>query len=163
MFKKISILLPLLTLLGGCTGKQLIKEENQESAFILIKAPKMRYADMGFIYKTTNLVKVEIYASGQALLNLDINPINICLSTFKCMEKKEFNAKMLLDTYPPTLLENIFRAKPIFDKQGLEEKSNGFTQKIAKKGEYEITYSVISKERTFHDTINNIKIEVRPQ
>jgi len=160
MLKKITILLSIM-LIVGCTGKQLIKKENQESAFIIIKTPTMRYADMGFIYKKSDLVKVEIYALGQPLMNLDINSMNVCLSTFKCMEKKDFNTKMLSSTYPDTILENIFRAKPIFNKKNLEENSNGFTQKIQKDKEYDITYSVKSDKRVFRDTINKIKIEVR--
>jgi len=160
MLKKIIILLSIM-LIVGCTGKQLIKKENQESAFIIIKTPTMRYADMGFIYKKSDLVKVEIYALGQPLMNLDINSMNVCLSTFKCMEKKDFNTKMLSSTYPDTILENIFRAKPIFNKKNLEENSNGFTQKIQKDKEYDITYSVKSDKRVFRDTINKIKIEVR--
>jgi len=129
----------------------------------MIKTPNMRYADMGFIYKKSDLVKVEIYASGQPLLNLNINPMNVCMSTFKCMEKKDFNAKMLSANYPDTVLENIFRAKPIFDKENLEKNSNGFTQKIKKNKEYDITYSVKRDIRTFRDTINKIVIKVREQ
>ncbi|MCK5854046.1 MAG: hypothetical protein KAG56_02405 [Sulfurovaceae bacterium] len=163
MLKKVMPILSIILLINGCTGKQVIKKENQESAFIIIKTPTMRYADMGFIYKKTDLVKVEIYALGQPLMNLDINSMNVCLSTFECMEKKDFNAKMLSAYYPDTVLENIFRAKPIFNKKNLEENSNGFTQNIKKDKEYDITYSVKSNKRVFRDTINKIKIEVRPK
>jgi hypothetical protein len=163
MLKNNTFALALLLIVSGCTGKQLIKKENQESAFIVIKTPTMRYADMGFIYKKTDLVKVEIYASGQPLLNLDINPMNVCMSTFQCMEKKDFNKKMLSSYYPDTVLENIFRAEPIFDKEKLKKNSNGFTQKIKKDKEYDITYSVTKDKRTFRDTINKIVIKVRKQ
>ena len=163
MIKKIGFIATILLILSGCTGKQLIKEKNQESALIVIKTANMRYSDMGFIYKRDALVKIEIYSMGQPLLSLDINAMNICMSTFECMEKKEFNRKMLHASYPATLLENIFKAQPIFNREGIEENSNGFTQKIKKDEEYEITYSVISGKRTFRDKINKIKIEVRPQ
>ena len=156
-------ILSIVLIINGCTGKQAIKKENQESAFIIIKTPTMKYADMGFIYKKMDLVKVEIYALGQPLMNLDINAMNVCMSTFKCMEKKDFNAKMLSAYYPETVLENIFRAKPIFDKKNLEKEGNGFTQKIKKDKAYDITYSVKSNKRVFRDKINKIKIEVRPK
>ena len=161
MIKRVITILLILLLINGCAGKQSIKKENQESAYIIIKTPTMRYADMGFIYKKTDLTKVEIYALGQPLMSLDINPMNVCMSTFKCMEKSDFNAKMLSSSYPDTILENIFRAKPIFDKKNLEKNSEGFTQKIKKEKEYDITYSVTTKKRTFRDKINKIKIEVR--
>ena len=161
MIKKLTTTATILILFIGCTGKQLIKKENQESAFIVIKTDKMRYADMGFIYRGDSFVKVEIYSMGQPLVSLNINPANVCMSTFECMEKKDFNAKMLSANYPDTLLENIFRAKAIFGAEGLKKSSNGFTQKIKKEGEYEITYSVKGNDRRFYDKINKIRIKVR--
>ncbi len=160
MLKKIFITLSLL-LISGCTGKNIVKEENQESAYIIFKTPKMKYADMGFIYKGDSFVKVEVYEMGQPLFSLDINGMNICTSAFKCMEKSEFNKKMLISLYPDTLLENIFRGKAIFNGKNLEKNSNGFTQKIKKAKEYDITYSVDNKHKIFRDKINKIKIEVK--
>ncbi|SFV56540.1 Putative lipoprotein [hydrothermal vent metagenome] len=163
MIKKIELYIATLLVFSGCTGKNIVKKENQESAFIVIKTAKMRYADMGFIYKSDSFVKVEIYSMGQPVVSLDINPVNVCMSTFECMEKKDFNAKMLSSNYPDTLLENIFRGKPIFNKEGLEEKPNGFSQKIKKEDKYDITYSVISEKRVFRDKINKIVIKVKKQ
>ncbi len=51
-------------IIGGCSGKSFIKKENQESAFIVLKTKKIRYADMGFIYKGNSFVKIEIYGMG---------------------------------------------------------------------------------------------------
>ncbi|MCH9739756.1 MAG: hypothetical protein K0U38_02795 [Epsilonproteobacteria bacterium] len=163
MLKKIAILTLTLLLLHGCTGKQLISEKNQESALITIKTPKMKYSDMGFIYKKSDLVKVEIYSMGQPLVSIDINALNICMSLFKCMEKKDFNANVLHSSYPDTLLENIFQGNAIFEKRGITQNSNGFTQNIKKEDLYDITYSVISSERIFRDKINKILIKVKPQ
>ena len=163
MLKAISSIFITLFLLSGCTGKELISEENQESAFIVIKTPTMKYADLGFIYKKQDLVKVEIYSMGQALLTLDINGMNICMSTFECMSKEDFNAKMLHASYPPTLLENIFKGEAIFDQEGLEKREDGFSQKVVKKGEYDISYSVTATQRKFRDKRNKILIKVKEQ
>ncbi|NEW61744.1 hypothetical protein GSY74_10640 [Sulfurovum sp. bin170] len=163
MIKKIGLYIATLLLFNGCTGKNLIKKENQESAFIVIKTATMKYADMGFIYKSDSFVKVEIYSMGQPLVSLDINPVNVCMSTFECMDKKDFNAKMLSPNYPETLLENIFRGEPIFNKKGFEENANGFSQKLKKDDKYDITYSVISGKRVFRDKINKIVIKVKKQ
>ncbi len=160
MLKKIFITLSVL-LISGCTGKNIVKENNQESAYIIFKTPKMKYADMGFIYRGDSFVKVEVYGIGQPLFSLDINGMNVCMSTFECMEKSEFNKKMLVSSYPDTLLENIFKGEPIFNRKNLEKNSNGFTQKIKKDKEYDITYSVEKKHKIFNDKINKIKIEVR--
>jgi hypothetical protein len=158
MFNRIVVLV-IIIFLSGCANKNLIKKENQESAFIVLKTPTIQYADMGFIYKGNSFTKVEIYSMGQPVVSLNINGMNVCMSTFKCMEKKDFNAKMLSSNYPDTLLENIFRAKPIFNKKNLEQKNNGFIQKI-KSNDYDIAYSVDINKTKFKDKKNKILIKI---
>jgi hypothetical protein len=159
MIKKNSILLVMVFLLfNACTTTP----KKQESAFIVMKTPKFKYADMGFI-TTGSVVKVEIYGAGQPLMRLEINGMNVCMSTFKCFEKKDFNAELLSSFYPETLLENIFRAKPIFNKKSLVKREDGFSQKLTKEGEYDISYSVKGNQRIFRDSLNKILIKVREQ
>ena len=160
MIKKIVIFIMVLFTFDACTG---IQPEKQESAFIVMKTPTFKYADMGFISNSSSKVKVAIYGAGQPLMNLEINGMNVCMSTFKCMEKKDFNAEVLHASYPDTLLENIFRAKPIFDKENLVKNENGFSQKLTKESEYDISYSVNGNQRVFRDTLNKILIKVREE
>jgi len=160
MFKKLLLLISIAYLFVACTGKGAKK---QESAFIVMKTKSIKFADMGFIYDNQFAVKVEIYANGQPLVDLDINEENICFSLLECMDKKEFNEKVLVADYPVTLLENIFRAKPIFLEENLEKIEGGFEQKIRKEGLYDISYSVVSGKRVFRDKINKILIKVREQ
>jgi len=159
MIKKFLILLWLFLLFHGCTT---LTPQKQESAFIVIKTEKFRYADMGFI-TVGSVVNVEIYGVGQPLMRLEINGMNVCMSTFKCLEKKDFNADVLSASYPETLLENIFRAKPIFDAEGLVKTEDGFSQKLTKEDEYDISYSVKGNQRIFRDSLNKILIKVREQ
>jgi len=158
--KKIFIF-TLITALSGCVSKALIEKDNQESAFIKILTPKIRYADMGFIYRGDSFLKVEIYAMGQPIVKFDINEVNICMSTLECMEKGEFNRDMLVKSYPPTLLENIFRGKPIFDGKNLKGDGDSFVQNITDSRDYNIIYEVTDGNRKFYDKINKIKIEVK--
>jgi len=160
MLKKTVIFSVLMLLVGGCSLKDAKK---QESAFIMMKTKKVKFADMGFIYSNRSEVKVEVYAAGQPLVDLNINSQNICLSLFKCMDKEQFNEEVLVDSYPATLLENIFKAEPIFEKENLEKVEGGFEQKITKDNQYDISYSVISGKRVFRDKINKILIKVRKQ
>ena len=161
MINKISLIWFFGFLVSGCTTNNLIK---QESAFIVIKTPSMKYADMGFISNSSSKVKVDIYAAGQPLMNFEINALNVCMSTFECMDKKSFNEKVLSSIYPDDILENIFRAKPIFNsKELMQNKDGSFSQKLTKKGVYDISYSVNEKQRTFRDSINKILIKVREQ
>ncbi len=160
MFIKKLILLGLVLMLSACSLKQVKK---QESAFIVMKTNKIKFADMGFIYDNDSTLKVEVYSAGQPLVDLTIDSKNICLSFLECMHKEQFNDEVLVASYPKTLLENIFRAKPIFDEKNLEKIEGGFEQKIQKENEYDISYRVISGKRTFRDKINKILIKVRKQ
>jgi len=160
MIKKMVCILILIATMGGCSQKKITK---QESAFIVIKTPTMKYADMGFITNSSSTVKVDIYAAGQPLMNFEINGMNVCMSTFKCMDKASFNEKVLSTYYDDHVLEDIFRAEPIFNGKNVKKEVDGFTQKIKKENEYDISYTVVSNKRTFRDTINNILIKVREQ
>ncbi len=160
MIDRVWIIITFFWLLNGCSG---VKIEKQESAFIVMKTATFKYADMGFITDSSSKVNVEIYGAGQPLMNLEINGMNICMSTFKCMDKKDFNAEILNSSYPDTLLENIFRAKPIFNRDNLVKNQNGFSQQLTKDRLYDISYVVKDKERIFRDRLNKILIKVREQ
>jgi len=160
MLKNLLIVLSVSYLFVACTGKDAKK---QESAFIVMKTKSIKFADMGFIYSSSTGVKVEVYAAGQPLLDLDINSQNICLSLLKCMDKEQFNEEVLSASYPSTLLENIFKSEAIFEEKNLEKVEGGFKQNISKEGVYDISYSVISGKRIFRDKINKILIKIRKQ
>jgi plasmid rolling circle replication initiator protein Rep len=128
-----------------------------------MKTATFKYADMGFISNSPSKINVEIYGVGQPLMSLEINAMNVCMSTFQCMEKKDFNEKVLHVSYPETLLENIFRAKPIFNKKSVVKTEDGFSQKLTKENEYDISYRVKGNQRIFRDTLNKILIKVREE
>ena len=159
MIKHAGLLFGSVLIFSACTGQP----KKEESAFIVIKTAGMKYADMGFIKDNSSKLQVEMYAAGQPLVSIEINAMNVCMSTLQCMEKSDFNKKILSTYYPDTILENIFRAKPIFNSKNLEKTTDGFTQKIQKEDLYDITYTVVSGKRVFRDTINKILIKVREQ
>lgn len=144
--------------LGACSSKVYNK---QESAFIVLKTPTFRYADLGFIYESNDSLKVEIYSSGQPIMRLSTTEDNVCMSLFECMDKKTFNKTVLNEAYPNNILENILKAQKIFDGQNIVETSNGFTQKIRKTNKYEIAYSVLNNQILFRDKMNHILIKVK--
>jgi len=159
-FRRIILFLWASLLLTACVPKQYTK---QNSALIIFKTSTFKYADMGFIYENTEEVKVEIYSSGQALMNLEISKTSVCMSLLECMSKKSFNKEVLSALYPDDILDDIFRGKQIFSGEGLEKNSNGFTQQIVKAGKYNIHYSVLNKQVIFRDTINTILIKIKKQ
>jgi hypothetical protein len=158
MFIRILSILLINFLFVACVGK---KTKNQESVFFTMKTDKVKFSDMGFLYLGELSLKIEIYATGQPLLDLEINSENICLSFLECMGKKDFHEEVLSVYYPETLLEDVLRASPIFNGLNLENKEEGFTQKIYEQGQYDISYSVVRGNRVFRDKINKILIKVR--
>ena len=160
VFKNICwIVFLMLLLLWGCSKPEY---KNQTSALIVIKSQELRYADMGFIYAGTNESKVEIYASGQALLSLTIHPNSICMDTLKCLSPQSFNAKFLSAHYPKEFLANVFAFKAIFAGENMIKKPQGFEQRI-KNNNVDIEYRVVGKKLFFKDHRNNVLIKIKEQ
>jgi len=157
---KLLLILGILLLLQACASRPYLKEN---SALIVFKTPTFRYADMGFIYENNNEIKAEIYASGQALMTINIGKESVCMSLLECMSRENFNKNVLSSLYPNEILDNIFRGKAIFKKKNLQKNRNGFTQIIVKQNKYNIHYSVLNNEITFRDTINSILIKIKKQ
>lgn len=148
-----------LLLLLGCAKPSY---KTQKSALILIKAPNLKYADMGFIYQGEESTKVEIYSSAQPIFVLNIYANSICMDKFKCLEPSSFNEQFLTSYYPKSFLANIFNQKPIFDAKNLTQAPHGFNQRI--KGEnIDIEYSVIGDKLLFRDRANSVVIKISGQ
>ncbi len=150
----------LIFIFTGCSIKQPIQ---QKSAFITLKTPEIRYADMGFVSEYAGNLKVQIYSNAQPVVSLNIYQDRICMSLFECMNKIDFYRKVFHASYPEDTLEHVFLAKPIFDGINLIKTSNGFTQNIAKPGQYSILYEISDDKISFHDKINQIIIKVQQQ
>jgi hypothetical protein len=150
----------LVVIFPGCSEPDYMK---QDSAYIVLKTPMFKYADMGFLYENSDEVKVEIYGNGQALLRLRITKESVCMSRLKCMSKSTFNRQVLNQAYPQDTIEQIFKGKPIFNGANSIQKRNGFTQKFNKLDKYHIEYSVLNNQILFRDTINEILIKVIKQ
>lgn len=155
-------LLVAIIFISGCTLKQPVE---QNSKFIVIKTPEIKFADMGFVSTFDDKLNIQIYSSGEAVLSIDIHKDKICTSTFKCMDKQSFNKKIFHQNYPADTLENIFLAKPIFNGENIKKTKNGFTQDIFFSGTYiihnHISYTVLNDDIIFNDKTSNILIKVQ--
>jgi len=158
--KKALWFIPILWGLSGCMGPEL--PGTQEGVFVVWKTPVMRYADQGFLYREPSRVRLEVYASGQAVMKLSVTPEQVCNGVL-CMDKKSFNLRFLSPEYPPDLLDHLLKGEPIFGGENLVRKDHGFTQRIEKEGHYRIVYTVLNGSVAFRDTINQIVIEIKPQ
>jgi hypothetical protein len=162
-FKKIVFGTITGLLLVGCMTTQPTVPEEQTSTFIVMKTPVLRYADQGFVHKGMGVTKVEIYASGVAVMKLEMTANKICNGSglFSCMSKAEFNKRYLSSHYPDSTLENIFRGEKIFAGANVKAIAGGFEQNILKAGVYALKYTVLKGNIVFRDTISNILIKVK--
>ena len=150
--------------LGGCAGvKPSPQGSIEKSIFVVMKTPVFNYADQGFIRKEGGATGLEIYASGVAVMKLDISDGKVCNGTglFSCMSKKEFNGRYLSASYPEDTLEKILRGEVIFGGKNLQRSKEGFSQNITQSGSYSIVYTVLNHAIVFRDTLSHILIKVK--
>jgi len=159
---KQTTLIAAAVILSGCVATT-PQPKREKSMFIVMKTPKLRYADQGFVSRGDTGVDVEIYASGTAVMKLTITDTKICNGSglFGCLSREAFNSRFLSAAYPADTLERIFRAEPIFGGAGMQKQPGGFRQTIAKSGLYAIEYTVLNGSIVFRDTISHILIKVK--
>ncbi len=145
---------------AGCRQPQY---ERTRTAYIVIKTPQLRYADMGFVETGKETMRVQLYANGAAQTALEITPSQVCSGRFACLSKEAFNARFLSADYPADTLEKILRGLPVMQGEGIRKTKRGFTQRIIRQGKYAIDYRVLGNRTLFRDTINKIHIKVVEQ
>lgn len=99
------LILILVFVFTGCFNKEPVLSS---SATILIKTPKMKFYDKGFIYKYDDYTQVQIFSAGTAVLDMKIYEDRVCKSTFKCQDLKTFNKENLDKSYDEMFLKNLF-------------------------------------------------------
>ena len=145
----------LIFFLQGCTTHYY---EAPQSALIVLKAPTLRYADMGFIYRGKQHVKVQVYASGKAVFTMTIGK-RICVNQ-QCMSEAQFYKNYWHIDYPKGTLVNIFLKRPIFDGESLEHRGEKGVQEIFEDGKFDIIYIFDSTSVQFRDRTNHILIKI---
>ncbi len=100
------------------------------SATILIKTPKMKFYDKGFISKYDDYTEIQVFSAGKTVLTLKVYEDQVCRDTFECQSSKVFNSEYLSSNYKDDFL------KTLFDKEEKElihrDKENGILIKIKK-------------------------------
>jgi hypothetical protein len=153
--KKFFLIL-MIIVLSGCNNTPYIEEH---PAYVLFKTPTFKYADMGFVYKNKDEIKLQIYSNAQSIMSLTVSKNSVCMSTLECMSSQSFNTNILNKYYPVTILYNILRGKEILAGKNLIKTNQGFIQQI-KTIHYDIVYKVAKNSISFIDRVNNIKIKI---
>jgi len=149
------ILLTFLLLFSACSIKNY---DHVQSKLIIIKSPKIKFADLGYIRNSDKAVELELFVAGKVIERISVNHL-ICVSD-GCMSKSGFNEDYLNAAYPETILQNIFLGHQIYDGKNRVKTQDGFEQNI--EGEnVNIMYRVSSSTIFFKDRKNAIIFKIK--
>ncbi|MCF6173953.1 MAG: hypothetical protein L3J10_05720 [Sulfurimonas sp.] len=132
--------------------------EKTESKIIIIKSPKIKFADLGYIRSSDKRIELELFIAGKVVDKISINHL-ICVKD-GCMSKRGFNEEYLHFSYPDDTLQNILLARAIYDGKNIQKNPDGFKQNI--KNEYvDILYKVTQNITYFKDRKNRIIFKIK--
>lgn len=125
---------------------------------MVIKSPKLKYADSGFLKQSQNALHVELYSVGTPILSLQVNS-NTCINKI-CYKNEQFNLQFLGYMYEKNMLKNILLKEPIYGGKNYQKTEHGFTQIIKDKNK-NIYYNIEQNSTTFRDKSNKILIKIK--
>ena len=132
--------------------------ERTQSKIIIIKSPKIKFADVGYVRNSDKAVELELFLAGQAIEKISINHL-VCVSD-GCMSKSGFNADYLNASYPDEILQNILLGRSVYDGKNKTLTQNGFEQRI-QNSKVDIRYVVDQNQIFFKDKKNSIIIKIK--
>jgi len=127
--------------------------EQTKTKVIIIKSPKIKFADIGYLRNSEEKIELELFIAGKCIDKISVNHL-VCVSD-GCMSKSSFNKEYLSAEYPDDLLQNILLGMPIYEGKNRIKTKDGFEQKIDE-GQVEIRYSVTPHAIVFKDKKNSI-------
>ena len=145
----------LLFLFAGCSVKTY---EHTQTKIIMMKSPKLKFADVAYLRHNEKSIELEIFIAGVAVEKIAINHL-ICVSD-GCMSKSSFNQDYLHSSYPDDILQNILLGKSIYGGQNRVVTVDGFEQDI-KSAHVDIFYKVSAHEISFKDRKNAIILKLK--
>lgn len=132
--------------------------ERNETKVIILKSPKIKFADTGYIRSTDKSIALEMFVAGQRVETIEINHL-ICVKS-GCMSKSGFNAEYLHHSYPSELLQNVLLGRAIYEGKNLVKIQDGFEQNINSL-DVDIIYRKTDNEIYFKDKKNKILLKIK--
>lgn len=145
----------LIVLMGGCATKQYTPSEPK---IIVLKTPKLKFADMGYIRYSDDAVEVELFTAGVAVENITIDE-GVCVSA-GCMSEEAFVREYLTKDYPSDTMRRILQKAPIFGGINTSESCGGVKFQYIRNNDMDIVYRRSAKEIYFKDRINGLMIKI---
>jgi len=149
------IFLSLIILFTACSVKDY---EYTQTKVIIIKSPKIKFSDLGYLRNSSQSIELELFIAGKAIEKISVNNL-ICVKD-GCMSKSSFNEDYLNETYPNDILQNILLAQPIYQSKNKVLSSDGFEQYI-KDENVNIKYVVKKNSTFFKDVKNKIIFKIK--
>ena len=150
------LLLTFILFFSACSIKNY---ETTKTKIVIIKSPKLKFSDVGYIRNSNDAIELELFSAGVAIEKITINHL-VCVNSGGCMSKSGFNEDYLSASYPSDILQNILLAKPIYDAKGMQKTDVGFEQYIKDKT-VDIKYKVTKNVTFFKDRKNHIIIKIK--
>lgn len=132
--------------------------EHTSSKIIIIKSPKIKFADLGYIRNSDKAIELELFVAGRAIEKITINHF-VCV-TAGCMSKSGFNDAYLHSSYPNDLLQNILLGREIYKGKNRVKIENGFEQRISSQ-DVDIIYKRKQNSIFFKDRKNRIIFKIK--
>ena len=149
------IIIIFVILFSACSIKDY---EQTKSKIIIIKSPKIKFADLGYVRNSGNSIELELFLAGKSIKKIAINHL-ICVDD-GCMSKSGFNEDYLHKSYPNDLLQDILLGQPIYESENMQKNKDGFIQQINTKN-VNIVYKVSQNSIFFKDKKNNIILKIK--
>ncbi len=132
--------------------------EHTQTKIIIIKSPKIKFADIGYIRNSDESIELELFIAGKAIEKISINHL-VCVSD-GCMSKSSFNEDYLHPSYPNDTLQNILLGREIYDGKNKIQTESGFEQNIESE-DVDIIYKVDNDSILFKDIKNKIIFKIK--
>lgn len=141
--------------MGGCAQKQY---ETSTPKLIVLKTPKLKFADTGYIRFSGENVQAELFTAGVAVERISVED-KVCI-TAGCMSEEAFVREYLSPEYPKDTLRRILLGEPIFEGINTSEQCGGARTQYIRNGKMDIVYRLRHDETYFKDRINGLIIKI---
>lgn len=141
--------------IGGCATKHY---SISTPKMIVIKSPKLKYADMGYLRYEGDAVEMELFTAGVAVEKISIDK-QVCVSA-GCMSEEVFVREYLYKDYPRDTMRRVLQSEPIFSGSGVSESCGGVKFQYIRNDDMDIVYRRSPTETYFKDRLNGLMIKI---
>lgn len=145
----------LILILGGCAQKQY---EISKPKLIVLKTPKLKFADTGYIRSSGESVEAELFTAGMVVEKISIDD-KVCIKA-GCMSEEAFVREYLSPEYPQDILRRILLGEPIYNGINTSEQCGGARTQYIRTDKTDIVYRLKADETYFKDRFNSLMIKI---